>query len=199
VSDARRRANATLTKRLLAIAGGAFLFAFSLVPLYRIACERLLGIKLESGAANAAVVDAMGIDRTRTVTVQFDANVSDGLGWSFAPGVPSLEVHPGEAAETWFVAANPADVAIVGNAVPSIAPNVASGFFAKTECFCFTEQLLRGQETRRMPVRFVVDPKLPRDISTITLSYRFFVNEAATERVAANAAAASQASGDGAP
>ena len=185
MSDPRANANAKLTKRLLAVAGGAFLFAFTLVPLYRIACEKVFGIKLEQGSANAAVVGAMVVDRSRTVTVQFDANVSDGLGWSFAPGVPSMEVHPGEPAETFYVAANPADVAIVGNAVPSVAPNEASAYFAKTECFCFTEQLLRGQETRRMPVRFVVDPKLPADVSTITLSYRFFVNAAATERVAA--------------
>ncbi|HET9484535.1 MAG TPA: cytochrome c oxidase assembly protein [Xanthomonadales bacterium] len=185
MTDVRASANAKLTRRLLAVAGGAFLFAFTLVPLYRIACEQVFGIKLSDGAANAGDVGAMTIDRSRTVTVQFDANVSDGLGWSFAPGVPSMEVHPGEPAETWFVAANPADVAIVGNAVPSVAPNEASAYFAKTECFCFTEQLLRGQETRRMPVKFVIDPKLPADVSTITLSYRFFVNAAATERVAA--------------
>ena len=185
MTDVRASANAKLTRRLLAVAGGAFLFAFTLVPLYRIACEQVFGIKLADGAANAGEVGAMVVDRSRTVTVQFDANVSDGLGWSFAPGVPSMEVHPGEPAETWFVAANPADVAIVGNAVPSVAPNEASAYFAKTECFCFTEQLLRGQETRRMPVKFVIDPKLPADVSTITLSYRFFVNAAATERVAA--------------
>ena len=190
MTDARASANAKLLKRLAGVAGAAFLFAFALVPLYRIACEQVLGIKLADGAADAAEVGAMAVDRTRTVTVQFDANVSDGLGWSFAPGVPSMEVHPGEPAETFFVAANPAAVAIVGNAVPSVAPAEASGHFAKTECFCFTEQLLRAQETRRMPVKFVVDPQLPRDVTTITLSYRFFVNEAATERVATELAAA---------
>lgn len=184
MTDARARSNTTLLRRLLAVAGGAFLFAFALVPLYRIACEQVFGIKLGQGAANAAEVGAMAIDRSRTVTVQFDAGVSDGLGWSFAPSVASMEVHPGEPAQTHFVAANPAGVAIVGNAVPSVAPNVASGYFSKTECFCFTEQLLEAQETRNMVVRFVIDPKLPADVSTITLSYRFFINAAATERVA---------------
>ena len=185
MTDARARANAKLLRRLGLVAGGAFLFAFSLVPLYRIACEQLLGIKLAEGAANASAVEAMTVDTSRTVTVQFDANVGDGLGWSFAPGVPSLEVHPGELVETHYVAANPASVALVGNAAPSVAPAEASQYFAKTECFCFTEQKLAAQETRRMPVRFVVDPKLPRDVTTITLSYKFFLNETATLRVAA--------------
>ena len=166
------------------LAGGAFLFAFTLVPLYRIACEQLLGIKLAGGAAAPGEVAAMAIDTTRTVTVQFDANVGDGLGWSFAPAVHSIEVRPGEPVTTHFVAANPARVDLVGNAVPSVAPAEASQYFAKTECFCFTEQLLRAQETREMPVRFVVDPKLPADVTTITLSYRFFINPAATARVA---------------
>lgn len=184
MNDARARSNTRLLRRLLAAAAGAFAFAFALVPLYRIACEQLLGIRLEQRAATAAEVGAMVVDRSRTVTVQFDAGVSDGLGWSFAPAVPSMEVHPGELAQTHFVAANPAGIAIVGNAIPSIAPNVASGYFSKTECFCFTEQVLEAQETRQMPVKFVVDPRLPADVSTITLSYRFFINEAATARVA---------------
>ena len=183
MSDARAASNARLAKRLVLLAGGAFLFAFTLVPLYRIACEQLLGIKLADRAIGAGEVAAMAVDPSRTVTVQFDANVGDGLGWSFAPAVHSLEVRPGEVVSTHYVAANPAGVDLVGNAVPSVAPAEASQYFAKTECFCFTEQLLRAQETREMPVRFVVDPKLPADVTTITLSYRFFVNEAATSRL----------------
>jgi cytochrome c oxidase assembly protein subunit 11 len=29
-------------------------------------------------------------------------------------------------------------------------------------------------EVRKMPVAFVIDPKVPRDIETVTLSYVFF-------------------------
>jgi len=98
-------------------------------------------------------------------------------------------VHPGVLNEAWFDATNAAPGAIVGNAVPSIAPNKASLYFNKTECFCFTEQTLNAGESRRMPVKFVVDPKLPADIGTLTLSYTFYNNELATKRLAEQAAA----------
>ena len=183
------RDNRNVTKRLVVVALGAFAFAFALVPLYRIACEEVFGIKLADGAADAANVGAMVVDKSRTVTVQFDANVADGLGWAFKPTQFSMDVHPGEIAETMYVASNPSTIDIVGNAVPSVAPSTASTYFNKTECFCFTEQLLAGGETRMMPVRFVVDPNLPDDVKTITLSYKFFLNDLATNRVAEQAAA----------
>jgi len=190
----QRNANTRLLRRLLLVAAGAFVFAFSMVPLYRIACEEIFGIKLEQGAASAGEVAAMTVDRSRLVTVQFDANLSDGLAWQFAPRVFSMQVHPGELAEAWFSAENSATVPVVGQAVPSIAPNVASVYFNKTECFCFTEQLLKGGEKREMPVRFVIDPKLPAEISTITLSYKFFLNDIATRRLTVATPAAPPAS-----
>ena len=98
-----------------------------------------------------------------------------------------MRVHPGALNAAWFDATNDAPQAIVGNAAPSIAPNKASPFFNKTECFCFTEQTLQPGESRRMPVRFVVDPQLPADIGTLTLSYTFYNNELATKRLAAHA------------
>ena len=191
------RDNRSVTKRLVIVALGAFAFAFTLVPLYRIACEEVFGIKLADGAADASSVGAMVVDESRTVTVQFDANVADGLGWSFKPTQFSMDVHPGEIAETTFVATNPSTIDIVGNAVPSVAPSTASTYFNKTECFCFTEQLLVGGETRQMPVRFVVDPNLPADVKTITLSYKFFLNDLATNRIAEQAAAARVAGNNG--
>ena len=186
----QRGANARLLRRLLLVAVGAFVFAFSMVPLYRIACEEVFGIKLAQGAATTGEVAAMTVDRSRLVTVQFDANLSDGLAWRFAPRVFSMQVHPGEPAEAWFTAANDAGVAVVGQAIPSVAPNVASVYFNKTECFCFTEQLLKGGETREMPVRFVIDPQLPAGITTITLSYKFYLNDIATRKLAATVPAA---------
>ena len=47
-------------------------------------------------------------------------------------------------------------------------------FFSKLECFCFAQQTFQSGEKRRMPVVFVIDPALPADIHTITLSYSFF-------------------------
>jgi len=180
----RKRANSRLLRRLLFAAAGSFAFAFALVPAYRIACEKVFGIKLEEGAAASGKVGGYAVDEKRMVTVQFDTGVSSGLPWDFAPKVASMQVHPGEPSEALFTATNTGLGDLVGQAVPSIAPNTASIYFNKTECFCFTEQKLAAGETREMPVRFVVDPALPDGITTLTLSYTFYLNDIATQRLA---------------
>ncbi len=184
----RKRANSRTLRRLLIAAGGSFLFAFALAPAYRIACEKVFGIKLEEGAVASDKVGGYAVDESRTVTVQFDTGVSSGLPWQFAPKVVSMQVHPGEPAEALFTATNTGLGALVGQAVPSIAPNTASIYFNKTECFCFTEQKLDAGETREMPVRFVVDPALPEGVNTLTLSYTFYLNDIATQKLADNSA-----------
>lgn len=184
-----RGANARLTRRLVYAALGSFAFAFALVPLYRVACEQLLGIKLGGDAANAAEVASWQVDADRSITVTFEGNVADGLAWRFAPAQRSMQVQPGRLYETTFNASNEGPLDLVGQAVPSVAPNTASIYFSKTECFCFTEQMLHGGETRAMPVRFAIDPALPDSVRTLTLSYTFYLNEVATRRVAAAPAA----------
>ncbi|HVJ61246.1 MAG TPA: cytochrome c oxidase assembly protein [Tahibacter sp.] len=181
-------------KRGLKIAAGFFLFGFALVPIYNIACEHVLGIKLDNDAIATGSAEAMQVDETRLITVQFVANTNSKLPWTFASEQTQLKVHPGKLTETFFNATNTSGRDIVGNAVPSVAPNSASLFFNKTECFCFTEQLLKAGETRRMPVRFVVDPKLPKDVSTLTLAYTFYENEIATKKLAESNQAAAPAS-----
>jgi len=175
----------SVVKRALLVAGVAFVFCFSLVPLYRIACEVVFGIKLDAGAVGEAEAGGFAVDESRWITVEFDAGVNSQLPWTFRPAVPQMKVRPGEPADALYYARNNANLAIVGNAVPSVAPNTASQYFNKTECFCFTEQLLAAGEERPMPVRFVVDPALPKDVTTLTLSYTFYTNELATARVAA--------------
>ena len=172
------------TFRTIALVSAAsFVFAFSLVPLYRIACEKVFGIKLEQGPAGEAQVAGLAVDESRTVTVEFDGTVNSKLPWEFKPTRLSMQVHPGKLYEMNYVARNVSDHAIVGNATPSVAPSTASTFFNKTECFCFTEQLLAAGEERLMPVRFIVDPALPDNVTTLTLSYTFFSNDAATARI----------------
>lgn len=161
----------------------AFLFGFAMVPVYRIVCEHVLGIKLAEGAADQSAVAGLVEDSTRLVNVQFVASVNSKLPWAFTPEQSSIEVHPGKLTEVWFDAKNEGGEAIVGNAVPSIAPSNASLYFTKTECFCFTEQVLKAGEARRMPVRFFVDPRLPRDVRELTLSYTFYANDVATTRL----------------
>ncbi len=187
--DAQAR-NRRFVRRALIVCGSMFLFGFACVPIYRIACDHgYLGARVRNAPDSLAQVARYAADESRWVTVQFVANVNSALRWRFAPEVVSMRVHPGALNEAWFDATNEAPQPIVGNAVPSIAPNQASLYFNKTECFCFTEQTLGSGESRRMPVRFVVDPKLPADIGTLTLSYTFYNNELATKKLAEQASA----------
>ncbi|MBV9362335.1 MAG: cytochrome c oxidase assembly protein, partial [Betaproteobacteria bacterium] len=113
------------------------------------------------------------IDKTRTITIEFDAN-AHGLPWRFKPVVNHIEVHPGELATVEYEVVNERREAVTGQAVPSYGPERAAEYFRKIECFCFSQQTLAPGETRRMPVVFVVDPKLPKDVTNIALSYTFF-------------------------
>ncbi|HQZ32060.1 MAG TPA: cytochrome c oxidase assembly protein [Arenimonas sp.] len=180
-------------RTIAAVSALFFVGTFALVPLYYIACEKVFGIKLETGPAGEQQVAGMVEQKDRTITVQFDATVNSKLPWAFKPQQLTMQVHPGKQYEANYLARNTSDHAIVGNAAPSVAPSTASTFFNKTECFCFTEQLLGAGEERLMPVRFIVDPDLPAHINTITLSYTFFSNESATARLVATAAAPSTA------
>lgn len=166
--------------RMIGVALAAFAFTFALVPLYRIACEKVFGVRLEQGAAATVATAAKN---ARTITVQFDGGVNSKLPWEFEPQQLTLQVRPGEQYEATYFARNTSDRAIVGSAVPSVAPARASGYFNKTECFCFTAQTLAAGEGRAMPVRFIVDPDLPADVNTITLSYTFFKNDAQTAQL----------------
>ncbi|NDK38976.1 cytochrome c oxidase assembly protein [Pseudoxanthomonas gei] len=170
--------------KLLGVSLAAFAFTFSLVPLYRIACEKVFGIRLERVAGQQGETQAAALaPKARTVTVQFDGGVNSKLPWAFHPEQLTMQVVPGELNEALYFARNDSKDTIVGSAVPSVAPSRASGYFTKTECFCFTAQTLQAGEKRDMPVRFIVDPNLPADVSTITLSYTFFKNDALTARL----------------
>ena len=176
------KSNSAGLLKLLGVSLLAFAFTFSLVPLYRIACEKVFGIRLEQGAGQAVASTATA-KVARTVTVQFDGGVNSKLPWAFHPEQLTMQVVPGELNEAKYFARNDSARAIVGSAVPSVAPARASGYFTKTECFCFTAQTLQPGESRDMPVRFIVDQDLPADVKTITLSYTFFKNDAMTAQL----------------
>ena len=186
------KSNSAGMLKLIGVSLAAFAFTFSLVPLYRIACEKVFGVRLERGPGAQASVGAAA-DK-RTVRVEFDGGVNSQLPWAFHPEQLTMDVVPGELNEALYFARNDGKVAIVGSAVPSVAPARASGYFSKTECFCFTAQTLQAGEKRDMPVRFIVDPDLPPEIRTITLSYTFYKNDALSARLApANVPAAAHA------
>ena len=160
------------TRRLWLAVLGMFGFGFAMVPFYDVFCE-WTGLNGRTAAGPATVVDHQ-IDTKRLVTVEFVASINEDLPWEFRPEVARLQVHPGQAYTTRFYAKNRTPAAMVGHAVPSVAPGVAARHFQKTECFCFTEQRFEGNEGRWMPVRFVVDPALPDKYEVVTLSYTFF-------------------------
>ena len=175
--------------KLVGIVLAAFALTFSLVPLYRVACEKVFGIRLDN-TPSAPIADAAASEKSaRMVTVIFDGDANSKLPWAFHPEQASMQVRVGEQYGTQYFARNDGGRAIVGSAAPSIAPARASKYFNKTECFCFTSQTLAAGESRDMPVRFIVDPALPGDINTITLSYTFYKNDALTAQLPANSAA----------
>jgi cytochrome c oxidase assembly protein subunit 11 len=148
-----------------------FGFGYALVPLYDLFCE-ITGIGGRTGVTTEA--QAGDVVDDRWVTVEFTGNVANGLAWEFRPLVQKVKVHPGAVNEVAYFARNLRDDTIVGQAIPSVTPSVAARYFNKTECFCFSKQTLAGGESKQMALRFVVDPKLPPQVNTITLSYAFF-------------------------
>lgn len=167
-----RRLNVRMLAKLLVIVVLMFGFGYALVPLYKKICE-LTGINILT--PKDISVQELGnsqIDRSRQVTVEFDANAQG--PWRFRPTVASLVVHPGEMAQVVYEVVNQQNYKMDAQAIPSYAPQQASAYFKKVDCFCFQQQTLAAHEARQMPVVFYIDPALPKEIRTITLSYTFF-------------------------
>ena len=164
-----------------------FSFGYALVPLYSVICAAT-GLNGKTGRLTEAQAAAMPADESRSITVEFVTNVDAQMPWDFKPLVNKVVVHPGVETQVEFEAHNWDTDRIDGSAVPSVAPNTVAKFFKKTECFCFTQQSLAPGETRRMPVRFIVDPRLPPEVTVLTLGYTFFQSlkpTAANEQTAA--------------
>jgi cytochrome c oxidase assembly protein subunit 11 len=164
------RDNRALLVKLGIVAVAMFGFGYALVPFYEQICN---AIGVNSLEERSGAIANTQVDVKRTVTIEFDAN-THGMPWRFQPAVRHMEVHPGQLVQVEYEVANVRGTPVTGQAVASYGPRQAGQYFRKLECFCFTQQTLAGGETRRMPVTFVVDPALPAEINTITLSYTFF-------------------------
>ena len=175
------RENRKLLLKLLAFSLGAFGFGYALVPLYDVMCD-ITGFGNDKRLAERSVIDAKP-DPSRTITVEFLAQLPSVGNWEFRPLQPSMEIHPGQLYTADFVAKNLTGRDTVAQAVPMMSPTKVAAYFHKTECFCFTPQHFRQGEERELPVRFVVDPAIPADIDRITLAYTFYDE---TTRVAAS-------------
>ena len=172
-----KRENFRMVGKLGVIVLGMFCFGYALVPIYRAICEMTginvlaLGDRLIPGATATLPANTQ-VDRTRSITVEFDAN-SRGP-WKFKPATNTLQVHPGELTTVMYEFQNTQDRTMSAQAIPSYAPSQAGAHFNKLECFCFSQYTLAPGEKKQWPVAFVIDPKLSKDVSTITLSYTFF-------------------------
>ena len=175
----KRSANFQMVTKLLVITVGMFAFGYALIPIYKHVCEALginiLTISERQVPGNGAVGKLptnTQVDTTRTITVEFDANARG--PWDFKPEIRSLQVHPGELATVMYEFQNIQNRAMAAQAIPSYAPRQAAPHFVKMECFCFNQYELMPGEKKQWPVAFVIDPRIPKDVTTITLSYTFF-------------------------
>ena len=167
--DGVQRANRVLVGKLALVIVIMFGFGFALVPFYEQICKA-------TGLRDIAVPDKVTntqVDATRTVRLEFDANLNK-MPWQFRPLTRVINVHPGELTQVVYEVENTSERPMTGQAVPSYGPQLAGEYFKKLECFCFTKQSFGPHEKRQMPVVFVIDSRLPADVNTITLSYTFF-------------------------
>jgi len=164
--------------KLAVVTFGMFAFGYALVPIYKHVCEALginiLAVSERQVPGNATGKPAVNsqVDTSRTITVEFDANARG--PWQFRPAKGSVKVHPGELTTVMYEFQNVQDRRMSAQAIPSYAPRQSAAHFNKLECFCFNQYTLEPGEKKEWPVAFVIDPRLPKDVTTITLSYTFF-------------------------
>lgn len=174
--------NVRMVSKLAVVAAGMFAFGYALIPIYKHICE-VTGINIlsrselqvpggGSGGRDVKVPDNSQVDFSRTITVEFDANAHG--PWLFKPALRSVQVHPGELATVMYEFQNVQNRRMSAQAIPSYAPHQAAAHFNKVECFCFKQYTLEPGEKKQWPVTFVIDRRLSKDVTTITLSYTFF-------------------------
>nr|WP_315494998.1 cytochrome c oxidase assembly protein [uncultured Rhodoferax sp.] len=171
-----KRENSRMLGKLAVITVGMFAFGYALVPIYKTICEmtgiNVLALGEQMLTGQKAQASNTQVDTSRTITVEFDANARG--PWEFKPAQRSLQVHPGELTTVVYEFQNVQNRRMSAQAIPSYAPMQASAHFNKLECFCFNQYTLEPGEKKSWPVVFVIDPKLSKDVRTITLSYTFF-------------------------
>ena len=165
--------NFSLAIKLLIITLAGLAFGFALAPLYDVVCDAI-GLNGRGDTSATEMTKNVTVDHSRKVTVIFTGSTMPGLDWSFEANEPKVVLSPGEIKLTSYKAINNSSEPVVGSAVPSVSPEVASLYFKKIECFCFNQQSLKPGEVKDMPIRFFVSPDLPKDIQTVTLSYSFY-------------------------
>ncbi|MFC1702487.1 cytochrome c oxidase assembly protein [Pseudomonadota bacterium] len=166
-----KQKNRKTTRRLVLVAVGMFGFGFALWPLYTVLCE-VTG--LGGRAIQVSENNDQAVASDRVVSIRFDASVNSSLPWEFKAKEKVNEYNLGVPSTAYYIAKNLGGDSIIGQATYNVSPPEASLYFVKTECFCFTEQILAADESREMPVYFYIKSDLPEHINDITLSYTFY-------------------------
>ncbi len=172
-SEKTKPENKRLVINLVIVVLAGLAFGFAIAPLYDAVCKAL-GINGRADTTATELTKNVVVDESRSITVIFTGTTMPGLDWSFEANDPKIKVHPGQIAFTSYKAKNNSTETIVGSAVPSVVPEVAALYFKKIECFCFTNQTLQPGEVKDMPIRYFLDADLPKEITTVTLSYSFY-------------------------
>lgn len=159
--------------KLFLIPIAMFGFGYLMVPIYDVFCS-VTGLNGKTGAISSAEAALQAKAEDRLIKVEFVSSVNESGPWIFEPAQSSMMVHPGQPYQANYIAQNMLSVAVISQSVPSVSPSKAAAHFNKTECFCFTEQAFEANEKRTMPLTFIIDPDIPEDVDTVTLSYTLF-------------------------
>ncbi len=170
--DTKQNNSTNLVAKLAIVCVCMFGFGYVLVPLYDVFCD-LTGLRFTADSKQL-VSQEIKEDTSRLVTVEFDASLNQRMPWEVRPAVSQMQVHPGRVYTTNYIAKNKTQAEMTGQAVPSITPYVANKHLVKTECFCFENQIIEAGKEVEMPLSFMINPKLPKDVKVVTLSYTFF-------------------------
>jgi len=182
-------------KKLFFISVLMFGFSFLLVPIYSIVCD-LTGLNGNTSNLKLKTEVNNNINTSldsSTVKIQFVSNSGEGTNVNFKADEFQINVTKGKIHSTYYYFENISENIVVGQAVPSVSPNIASKYLKKIECFCFEQQkIMPGEvlkkiecfcfeqqkimpgEVLKLPVYFSIDPNIPNDIKTLTLSYTFY-------------------------
>ena len=164
-----------LVVKLIVICVVMFGFGYAMVPLYEAFC-RVTGFGGKTDVIEEAAAAATPLS-DRDVAVTFTSHSHTALPWEFKPVDRAMDVKLGEVKEAKFFVKNYSDRPITGMATFNVTPPRAGFHFKKTECFCFTKQVMQPGEEQEMVVRFMLDAEMPDDVHELTLSYTFFDNE----------------------
>lgn len=172
--DSPQKANRRVGLWLTLMVFGFFGFGFAMVPLYGLICD-ITGINKAGGSGRVAEseLSRLGVDYQRSVRVEFDSTLNEGLDWEIQPAVRSMDVHPGKPYQVTYRVRNNSGREVVAQAIPGITPWQATEHFNKIACFCFEQQTLGPGDSADLKLRFVLDRGLPEKYSTVTLSYTF--------------------------